>query len=205
MTLTEIAMAMALPLLSTAQMPQSGATVKNKAKAKMEKLDHEVQIADREAKREAQRKARNQAKLKATQDAQAKRKAKREAQRKARNQAKLKAAQDAQAARREQRKARRQAQRERAQARVQQARARIQTLNPNRRADIQQELRTHLRRMAQLDRIKELAQNAGDTDTEKRARTLLAKEKGRHEARMKVFERQNPGTAFDRPAKGPAR
>jgi hypothetical protein len=51
--------------------------------------------------------------------------------------------------------------------------------------EVREELRTHARREAELQRIAELAKSKGDTATELRANKLLVKENTRHEKAMK--------------------
>ena len=161
MTFNVIALALALPLTQPAQIPPPGKA----GKAKITQLEAGAHTAG----------------------AKAAEKAKKEGTKKRRNKKRngKKKRSDARAAKRE---ANRQARRQRALARVTQAKERIRSVKANRTADAHHELSTHLHRMAKLDRIRELAQEAGNKDAEKRATALMEKETQRHDARMKVFE-----------------
>lgn len=189
MTVTGIVFALAL--LTPGQMPESEGSVKDKAKAQMDRLGLEEAEDQRAEKARRAKKAKKEArgaKRKAHKDARQEqrdaKKALREERREARK-AERKGAKAERAGRREARQARRARAKERAQA----AKERVRAVDKSRMGDARREMRTHLRRMAKLDRIRELAREVDDPETEKRAEALIAKENERHEIRMKVFER----------------
>ena len=178
------AVALALPLLVPVQVPADGATAPEKAPANIEQVGDAARAADEQARGET-RKARA-ARRKARQEA---RKKRMEARRERRAQESAAEASDAdEKTRLVARKARWEARRARASARSKRAKARIQDIPRARRTDARRELRTHLQRMAKLDRIRELATEVGDPETVQRAATLMSKEEARHDLRMKVFE-----------------